>query len=51
MKCLYAPSVVCFAALSQSDCALRAEVTKAPRARKDEKMQRCEAIRQHHEQL
>jgi hypothetical protein len=30
---------------------LRAEVTKALRARKNEKMQRCEAIRQQHEQL
>jgi hypothetical protein len=30
---------------------LRAEVTKALRARKHEKMQRCEAIRQQHEQL
>lgn len=33
------------------DCAPRAEVTKALRARKNEKMQRCEAIRQQHEQL
>ena len=32
-------------------CVLRAEVTKALRARKNEKMQRCEAIRQQHEQL
>ena len=30
---------------------LGAEVTKAMRARKNEKMQRCEAIRQQHEQL
>ena len=30
---------------------LGAEVTKALRTRKNEKMQRCEAIRQQHEQL
>jgi hypothetical protein len=36
---------------SQPDRAPRAEVTKAVRARKNEKMQRCEAIRQQHEQL